>query len=75
MMSEYLLLKDESRMALLSDDSLECNPLQCADEKSKASRIYNLLMDIHVVERQNNGQSGTYRPRLATASRSVYALA
>ncbi len=51
-MSEYLLLKDEGRMALLPDDSPECNPLQCVDEKSKASRIYNTLMDIHVVERQ-----------------------
>ena len=50
-MSEYLLLKDEGRMVLLPDDSPECNPLQCVDEKSKASRKYNTLMDIHVVER------------------------
>ena len=39
-------------MALLPDDSLECNPLQCADEKSKASRIYNMLMVSHVVDTQ-----------------------
>ena len=39
-------------MALLPDDSLECNPLQCVYEKSKASRVYYMLMDIHVVERQ-----------------------
>ena len=30
-MSDYLLLKDECRMALLPDDSIECDPLQCAD--------------------------------------------
>lgn len=47
-MSEYLLLKDEGRMALLPDDRPECNHLQCVDEKSKASRND---MDIRVVER------------------------
>ena len=39
-------------MALLPDDSPECNPLKCVDENSNASRNYNTLMDIHVVERQ-----------------------
>ena len=39
-------------MVLLPDDSPEYNPLQCVDENSKASRNYNTLMDIHVVERQ-----------------------
>ena len=39
-------------MALLPDDSPECNPLKCVDENSNASRNYNTLMDIHVLERQ-----------------------
>lgn len=43
-------------MALLPDDSLECNPLQCADEKSNASRTYNILMDVRVVDRQTTRQ-------------------
>jgi len=39
-------------MALLPDDSAECNPLQCVHEKNKVARIYNMLMGTHVVERQ-----------------------
>ena len=51
-MTEHLLLKDEGRLALLPDDSLECNPLQCVDEKSEASQNFNRLMEPRVTERQ-----------------------